>query len=428
MKRRSSRNDHRSDPATEARAATRPPAFGFILASIFLDALSFGLVFPILPRLILGLTGGDTGHAARLFGLMAAAWSLMNFIASPVLGALSDRFGRRPVILISTFGLAIDFLVMALAPNVAWLFVGRAMSGLTAASYSAAAAYLADTTPPDQRARRFGLFSAVYGAGIILGPAAGGLLAGIIPRAPFFAAAGLAALGWLYGLFILPESLPPELRARTPWRSANPVRALGILAKDRGLLGLSVVGTLLQLSAQAVNIVFVLYTAHRYGWRAPQAGLLLTVFAGGNILVMGVLAPRLSQRIGERTTLLCGVALSVIGFVGLGLAPSSLAFCLACVPTCLGNMCGPPLQALQTRRVGPSEQGRLQGALSALVAFNGLIGPIFFTQVFAWSISPGSAIGLSGASLLIAAVLMAMALPCAVAVVRAARPIEGMTA
>ena len=414
--------------STKAGAPKRQPAFGFILASIFLDALSFGLIFPILPRLILGLAGGDAGHAARIFGLMAAAWSLMNFIASPVLGALSDRFGRRPVILISTFGLSIDFLVMALAPNVAWLFVGRAMSGLTAASYSAAAAYLADTTPPDQRAKRFGLFSAVSGTGFILGPAAGGLLAGIDPRAPFFAAAGLAALAWLYGLLILPESLPPELRTKTPWRSANPVRALGILAKDNVLLGLATVGTLLQLSAQAVNIVFVLYTAHRYHWSAVQAGLLLTVFAGGNILVMGVMAPRLVQRIGERATLLGGVVLSAIGFVGLGLAPTSLAFCLACVPTCLGNMCGPPLQALQTKRVGPTEQGRLQGALSALQAFNGLAGPIFFTQVFAWSIAPGSGSGLSGVSLLIAAVLMASALPFALAVARTPRPIASVAA
>jgi DHA1 family tetracycline resistance protein-like MFS transporter len=415
-------------PLAEAGVPKRQPAFGFILASIFLDALSFGLVFPILPRLILGLTGNDTAHAARVFGLMAAAWSLMNFVASPVLGALSDRFGRRPVLLISTFGLSIDFLVMALAPNVVWLFVGRAMSGLTAASYSAAAAYLADTTPPDQRARRFGLFSAVYGSGIILGPAAGGLLAGIAPRAPFFAAAGLAALGWLYGLLILPESLPPELRTKTPWRSANPVRALGILARDGGLLGLAAVGTLAQLSGQAVNIVFVLYTAHRYHWGAAQAGLLLTVFAGGNILVMGVIAPRLAHRIGERLTLLWGVALSAIGFVGLGLAPASLLFCLACLPTCLGNMCGPPLQALQTQRVGPTEQGRLQGALSALVALNGLIGPIFFTQVFAWSIAPGSAIDMSGISLLVAAVLMAAALPFAIAVARAPGPIEGAAA
>lgn len=398
---------------------SRAPAFGFILASVFLDALSFGLIFPILPRLILGLARQDAGYAARMFGLMSAAWALMNFVASPVLGALSDRFGRRPVILISTFGLSIDFLVMAVAPNVAWLFAGRAMSGLTAASGSAASAYLADTTPPEDRARRFGLFFAVSGAGFILGPATGGLLAAITPRAPFFAAAALAALGWLYGLLILPESLPPALRTRTSWASANPVRAFGILARDGGLLGLAVVGTLIQLGAQAVNIVFVLYTAHRYHWSAAQVGLLLTAFCGGNILVMGVMAPRLARRIGERSTLLWGVALSAIGFVGLGFAPTGLAFCLACVPTCLGNMCAPPLQALQTKRVGATEQGRLQGALQALQALNGLVGPIFFTQVFAWSITPGSAMGMSGLSLLIAAALMAAALPCAIAAARA---------
>lgn len=405
-------------------SASRSPAFGFILASVFLDALSFGLIFPILPRLILGLAGHDAAHAARLYGLMAAAWSLMNFVASPVLGALSDRFGRRPVLLISTFGLSVDFLVMALAPNVGWLFAGRAMSGLTAASFSAASAYLADTTPPEGRARRFGLFFAIQGSGIILGPAAGGLLAGITPRAPFFAAAGLAALGWLYGLLVLPESLAPELRTRTPWRSANPLRAFGILARDSSLLGLAAVNALILLASQAVNIVLVLYTAHRYHWSAPQTGLLLTGFAGGNILVMGVIAPRLSRRIGERATLSWGVGLSAIGFVGLGLAPTGLAFCLACAPTCLGNMCVPPLRALQTQRVGPSEQGRLQGALASLAALTGLAGPIFFTQVFAWSIATGAAMGLSGLSLLIGAVLMAAAAPCALLAARAAGPAE----
>jgi DHA1 family tetracycline resistance protein-like MFS transporter len=413
---------------TAPGAAQRTPAFGFILASIFLDALSFGLIFPILPRLILNLSGGDTVYAVRAFGLMAAAWSLMNFIASPVLGALSDRFGRRPVILISTFGLALDLLVMGLAPTIAWLFIGRAMSGLTAASYSAASAYLADVTPPEHRAKRFGLFSAVFGTGMILGPAFGGLLAGVNPRAPFFAAAGLAALGWLYGLLILPESLPPELRTRTSWLGANPVRAFGILAKDTGLLGLAGVGTLMQLSAQAVNIVFVLYTAYRYHWGAAQSGLLLTAFAGGNILVMGVIAPRLAQRIGERTTLLSGLALSAAGFVGLALGRTGLQFCLACVVCCLGNMCGPPLQALETRRVGPTEQGRLQGALSSLGALTGLIGPIFFTQVFAWSIAPGSPIAQSGLVYLIAAALMAAAWPLAIAVVRPHKPVERIAA
>lgn len=410
-------------PPATAGPANQQPALRFILASVLLDSLSFGLVIPILPKLILGLTG-DTAYAASAFGLMAAVWSLMNFVASPVLGALSDRYGRRPVILISTFGLALDFLVMGLAPTVAWLFFGRAMSGLTAGASSAASAYIADVTPAGQRARRFGLLAAVYGAGMILGPAMGGLLAGVSPRAPFFAAAGIAAVGWLYGLLVLPESLAPALRTKTSWWRANPVRALGVIARDGGLLGLAGVGTLIQLGGQAVNILFVLYAGYRYHWGAAQVGLLLTAFAGGNILVMGVIAPRLAQRLGERGTLLLGVALSVIGFVGLGLAPTSLDFCLACVVTCLGNMCWPPLQALQTRRVGPTEQGRLQGALSALQAFNGLIGPIFFTQVFAWSIAAGSGPARSGAPLLIAAVLMAAAIPLALGVTRAPGPIE----
>jgi DHA1 family tetracycline resistance protein-like MFS transporter len=404
----------------------RAPAFGFILATLFLDAVSFGVVIPILPKLLIHLTGGDVA-AAGIYGLMAAAWSVMNFIASPILGALSDRYGRRPVILISTFGLALDYLVMALAPTVAWLFVGRALSGATAGSYSAAAAYLADTTEPERRAGRFGLFSAVYGSGMILGPAFGGLLATVGPRAPFYAAAALAALNWIYGLVVLPESLAPEHRTRTPWRRANPVQAFGILRRDGGLLGLAGVMSLAQLAAQAVNITLVLYTGHRYHWGSAQVGLLLTGFAGGNILVMGVIAPRLAKWIGERTTLVLGLALSAAGFVGLALAPTGLAFCLACVPTCLGNVLGPPGQAMMTRRVGPTEQGRLQGAISAVGALNGLVGPIFFTQVFAWSIAPGSADGLSGVAVMIGAGLMAAAVPLALAVARTP-PLQPATA
>jgi DHA1 family tetracycline resistance protein-like MFS transporter len=412
----------KSDPSKPASTASKQaPAFGFILASVALDALSLGLVWPILPKLIVSLTG-DTGGGATAFGLMTAVWSLMNFLASPVLGALSDRFGRRPVILISTFGLALDFLVMAWAPTVAWLFVGRALSGLTAASRSAASAYLADVTPAEQRARRFGLFAAASGAGFILGPAMGGLLAGIGPRVPFLAAAGLAGVGWLYGLLVLPESLPPALRIKRAWTSANPVRALGILGRDRRIFGLAAISTLVQFAGQAVNIVFVLYAGYRYHWGVAEVGLTLTVFAGGNILVMGVIGPRLAHRIGERPTLLWGVGLSAIGMVWLGLAPTALQFCLACVITCLGNMCAPPLQSLQTQQVGPTEQGRLQGALGALIGLNGLAGPIFFTQVFAWSIAPGSAVALSGAPLLIAALLMAAALPWAMAVAGAPRP------
>jgi DHA1 family tetracycline resistance protein-like MFS transporter len=404
-----------------AETPRRRAALGFILATVFLDALSFGLIFPVLPRLVLQLSGGDTAAAARMVGLIGAVWALTNFVGAPALGALSDRFGRRPVILISTFGFALDLLVMGFAPTLAWLFVGRALSGLTAANYAAASAYVADVTPADQRARRFGVVFAVSASGMILGPAAGGLLGEISPRAPFFAAAGLAGLAWLYGLLILPESLSPELRTKGAWRPGNPLRAFGILAKDRGLLGLAYVAVLIQLASHSANTLFVLYMAFRYQWTSAQVGLLLMAFSAGNIAVMGVLGPRLVGWFGERATLLTGLLLCAAGFAGLGLAPTGLLFCLACIPTCLGNMCAPPLQALETRRVGPGEQGRLQGALGGLAGLTGFVGPIFFTQVFAWSIASSLAPGGPGLALLIGAGLLAAAWMVALAVTAPAR-------
>jgi DHA1 family tetracycline resistance protein-like MFS transporter len=388
------------------REPGRQAALGFILASVALDAVSSGLVFPVLPRLVLQLSAGDDVLAARTVGLIAGAWALMNFLGAPVLGAISDRFGRRPVLLISTFGLSLDLVITALAPNLAWLFVARLLSGLTAASSATASAYLADITPPDRRAQRFGLFSAVYGAGMILGPAIGGLLGEISPRAPFWAAAALTGLGWLYGLLVLPESLPPERRARISWRAANPVKSFGVLAADKVLLGLAGVTGLMMVAFQAANTLFVLYAGRRYGWGSAEMGLLLMAFSAGNILVMALIAPRLVPRIGERTTLLVGFALSTVGFVGLGLARTSLEFCIACVPTCLGNMSGPPLQALESRRVDEAQQGRLQGALSGIVALSTLVGPIAFTQIYALSVRRGAAPAASGLALLVGAVLL----------------------
>ncbi|WP_293678102.1 MFS transporter [uncultured Phenylobacterium sp.] len=404
---------------------TEPPrrraALGFILATVFLDAVSFGMVFPILPRLVLELSGGDTADAARAVGLIGAVWALTNFVGAPVLGALSDRFGRRPVILVSTFGFALDMLFMGFAPTLAWLFIGRALSGLTAASYAAASAYIADVTPPDQRAQRFGLVFAVSSAGMILGPAMGGLLGEISPRAPFFAGAGLAAVAWLYGLLILPESLAPDLRTKGPMRPTNPLRAFGILTRDKSLLGLASVGMLIQLGGHSINTLFVLYMAFRYQWGPGQVGVLLMVFSAGNIVVMGFLGPRLVRWLGERTTLIAGLALSAGGFAVMGLSQTSTQFCLACVLTCVGNICSPPLQALQTRRVGPSEQGRLQGALGGLGGLTGFVAPIFFTQVFAWSIASAFAPGGPGLAMLIGASLLVAATTLAVAVTRPVR-------
>jgi len=395
---------------------------GFILASVALDAVSSGLVFPVLPRLVLQLSSADNALAARTVGLIAGAWALMNFLGAPVLGAISDRFGRRPVLLISTFGLSLDLVITALAPNLAWLFVARLLSGLTAASSATAAAYLADITPPDQRARRFGLFSAVYGAGMILGPAIGGLLGEVSLRAPFWAAALLTGLGWLYGLLVLPESLPPERRARISWRAANPVKSFGVLAADKVLLGLAGVTGLMMVGFQAANSLFVLYAGRRYGWGSAEIGLLLMAFSAGNILVMAVVAPRLIARLGERAILLTGFALSTLGFAGLGLARTGVEFCIACIPTCLGNMSGPPLQSLETRRVDGTMQGRLQGALSGIVALSTLVGPIVFTQIYALSVGPGAAPAASGLALLIGAGLMLAAFALSFVVARTPRP------
>ena len=392
-----------------------------MLVTIFLDALSFGLIFPILPALVVQLSGGDASAAARTFGWMSAAWALANLFGAPVLGALSDRFGRRPVILISAAGFAIDLVVMALAPNLVWLFVGRALTGLTAAGYSAASAYISDITPADQRAKRFGIVGGVYGAGMILGPAVGGLLGGYSARAPFWVAAGLMAASWVYGVFVLPESLPRALRAKVDWSRANPLGSIGMLARRSGLLGLASVTLLIQLAANAANTLFILYTSVRYHWTPAENGLLLMAYSAGNILVMTMIAPRLVRRIGERRTLLLGLALCVIGYLGFGLAPNPLLFCLACLPACLGNMCGPALQALQTRWVEPTEYGRLQGALGAVVAVAGLVGPVVFTQIFAWS-AGDVARGGPGLPLVLGGVMMVAGLCLAVLTARPPAP------
>ncbi len=238
----------------------------FIFVTILLDMLALGLIMPILPKLVESFVDNDTASAARIFGLFGTAWALMQFFFSPILGGLSDRFGRRPVVLLSNFGLALDYVLMALAPSLIWLFVGRVISGITSASVSTAFAYIADITPPERRAAVFGKIGAAFGAGFILGPALGGLLGGIDPRLPFWVAAGLSFANALYGLLILPESLPPDRRSPFRWRSANPIGALHLLRSNRVLAGLSVANFFAQLAHVVLPSTFVLYATYRYGW------------------------------------------------------------------------------------------------------------------------------------------------------------------
>ena len=381
----------------------------FIFVTVLIDVLALGLIIPVLPRLVQDFVGGDAARAASMFGLFGTSWALMQFLASPVLGSLSDRFGRRPVLLLSCLGLGLDYVVMALAPSMGWLFAGRLLSGITAASFSTALAYISDVTPPEKRAASFGLMGAAFGSGFVLGPAVGGLLAGFSPRAPFWAAAALALVNFAYGLFVLPESLDRAHRRPFEWRRANPVGALSLLARRAGLMELVSVYGLYMLAHQALQSTFVLYTAHRYGWDARTVGLLLAFVGACTIVVQGALVGPAVRWLGERRTLLLGLTGGMAGFTLYALAGTGAAL-MASVPV-FGLMffTGPPLQGLLARRVAPNEYGLLQGANASIMGLTGIVGPVLFTQVFAFFIRPHAGLDVPGAPFFLGSLLMMLA-------------------
>jgi DHA1 family tetracycline resistance protein-like MFS transporter len=387
----------------------RPAALAFIFALVVVDVIAMGVVIPVLPKLVESFKGGDTAAAAEVYGLFGTAWALMQFLAMPFLGALSDRFGRRPVILVSCLGLGLDYFLMALAPDLAWLFVGRVISGITAASFSTAFAYIADVTPPEKRAAAFGMVGAGFGLGFTLGPALGGVLGGVDPRLPFWVAGVLALANAAYGYFVLPESLPKEKRAPFSWRRANPVGALKLLRSHRELYGIAAVLFLMQLSHVVFPAVTVLYMGYRYGWGEVAVGLVLSAVGVCSMIVQGGLIRPVVKRIGERRALGAGLAFGAAGMAIYGLAPSGAIF-LAGIPVmALWGFAGPSAQALMSRRVDPSEQGRLQGATASLQAVTGMIGPAIFTQVFAQSIAGGEGLHVPGMAFFVAAAMLVAA-------------------
>jgi DHA1 family tetracycline resistance protein-like MFS transporter len=387
----------------------------FVLVTIMLDMLAMAVIIPVLPKLVLSFMHGDTATASRVIGVFGSAWAVMQFIFAPVLGAISDRFGRRRVILISSFGLGMDYVLMALAPGIALLFVGRLISGITAASFSTAGAYIADVSPPEKRAGNFGLMSVAFGLGFVLGPAVGGVLGQMNPRLPFWVAAGLSLVNAMYGLFVLPESLPPARRAAFSWRKANPVGALTLLRGREGLLGLATVFFLSWLAQTAMISVFVLYGTYRYGWSSATVGLTLGGIGLTSAVMGGLLVRPIVARIGERAALALGMCVSAAGMVLMGLAAQPLWFWLGIPFVYFMGLAQPSLQALMTRRIAPTEQGRLQGALGSVQAIASVIGPALFSFIFARSIGvhglwlgvrlPGAPYFL-GATLLVAATLL----------------------
>ncbi len=400
--------------------AGRPAALGFIFGAALMDVVALGIIIPVLPPLIQQMAGGSTAAALHYVFIFSTTWATMQFIAAPIIGALSDRFGRRPVLLISIFGLAIDYVIMALAPNLAWLFVGRIISGVTAASFSTAGAYIADVSAPEERAQNFGLIGSAFGLGFVLGPFLGGLLGQVDPRLPFWAAAGLGLINGLYGLFVLPESLPPERRSPFRWRNANPLGSLRMLAAYPGLLGLGGVFFLFMLGQQALNSIFVLYTTYRFHWTTGDMGLYLGATGAGSILVQSFVVKPAVRMAGERGALLIGLLAGAVGFAIFALAPSSPLFWCGLPVFALVGLVQPATQALMSRRVPADEQGRLQGANAGIMSITGLIGPGLYTTVFAWAITDGAALGLPGLGILLASVLAVAAIALAA---RYARPV-----
>ncbi|HEX7758661.1 MAG TPA: TCR/Tet family MFS transporter [Caulobacteraceae bacterium] len=379
--------------AAPSAAQTAPPAqggrraaFGFIFVSAVASAMSIGLMVPILPSLLKQFAG-DTASAAQWNGVFTTCGGAMSFLAGPVLGLLSDRFGRRPILLISLFGLGLDFLFMAFAPSLAWLFVGRLISGATSGVFSTCNAYVADVTPPEGRAKAFGWMGSAFSVGFLAGPAIGGLLGQFDLRWPFMAGAALTLVNALYGLFVLPESLP--LERRTPelnFRRANPVGSLRLLRSHHELFGLAGIYFLSQLSQMVWPSVYVLYVNYRYGWSPGMVGLAMMAGSVLAVAVQSFLVTPVIRRFGERGAMLIGASATASVLAWYSVAPTGWAYLAGMPIGALGGLLIPGLQGLMTRRVGPTEQGQLQGANQSLAGLASVIGPGIFTFSFAWAI------------------------------------------
>ena len=385
----------------------RRAAFAFIFITVLLDMLAFGIIVPVLPQLVVTLGGGDTASGAAIFGVFGTVFAAAQFFSAPVLGALADRFGRRPVILLSNLGLGVDYIVMALAPTIAILFVGRLISGVTSSSFSTAGAYIADVTPPEKRTARFGMLGVAFGVGFIIGPAVGGLLGAIDLRAPFWAAAALSFANFAYGFFILPESLPRESRAPFRPRAANPIGAMRFLGSKPILTSLALAAFLAYIAHDVLPATAVLYMNYRYAFDERAIGLTLAVAGLSSLVVQGLVVGRVVAAIGEYRALIAGLVIGTAAQLVLGLAPDGALFVVGIPIWSLFGLFGPSMQGIATRLVEPTEQGQLQGALSSVRAMASLIAPLLFTQTFAAAIGPFANVGLPGAAFLLSAALLA---------------------
>jgi len=400
----------------------RKPALGFIFVTLALDILGIGLIIPILPRLIESFEGGSVTAASHTFGLLASLYSLMQFLCAPVLGSLSDRFGRRPVILASLFGSGLDYFLLAFAPNLAWFFVGRIISGVTGANFAAATAYIADISPPEKRAANFGLIGAAFGLGFIAGPALGGLLGNVGLRVPFMVAGGLTLLNWLYGWLVLPESLGTANRRAFCWLRANPIGSLLDLRRYPMVFGLTGTFFLVNLAHQALPSTWVLYTGYRYHWTVGQTGASLAIVGLMAAIVQGGLTRFIVPHLGEEKAATLGLSIAALSYVGYGLATQEWMIYAILIAGSFGGITGPAIQGLISRGVGANEQGGVQGSLTSLASVAGIIGPPIATGLFGHFIGSTAAIHLPGVAFFFSSVLVMAAMLLALRSFRKKRP------
>ncbi|HQQ96730.1 MAG TPA: TCR/Tet family MFS transporter [Cyclobacteriaceae bacterium] len=380
-------------------------AIGFIFVTMLIDVIGFGVIIPVMPQLIQQLAGGNMSNAATYGAFLIASYAVMQFICSPIVGGLSDRYGRRPILLVSLFGFGIDYLFLAFAPSIAWLFLGRIIAGMLGASFTTAGAYIADISTPEKRAQNFGMIGAAFGLGFIIGPTIGGLLGSYGPRVPFLVAAVLTTLNWLYGYFVLPESLKPENRRAFDWKRANPIGTLRVLFHYKLIAGLIVTLALVNISAHAVQSNWSYYTIEKFSWTSKEIGISLGVVGFVFALVQGVLIRKIIPRLGQERSVYVGLAFYGVGLVLYAVAPYGWMMYAFTVIYCMGGIAGPALQGIMSGIVPPNAQGELQGGFTSLMSLTSIFGPLIMNNLFAYFISSEAPTHFPGAAMMLGAVL-----------------------
>lgn len=387
-------------------ATSRKAAISFIFITLLLDVIGLGLIIPVFPQLIGELIHGDLSKASQWSGLLTFAYAFMQFVCAPIIGNLSDQYGRRPVLLLSLFGFGIDYIFLSLAPTIWWLFLGRIIAGMFGASFTTATAYIADISTPENRSQNFGMIGAAFGLGFIIGPGIGGLLGEFGPRVPFMAAAVLTFINVLYGYFVLPESLSKEHRRPFEWKRANPMGSLMQLKKYKGVGGLIVSLIFVYIAGHAVQSTWTFFNIEKFQWSNALMGLSLTVIGLLVAIVQGGLIRYINPKLGDEKSIYIGLGLYAIGLLLFAFASQGWMMFVFLIPYCLGGIAGPALQSIISGNVPKNEQGELQGALTSMMSATSIIGPLLMTNLFAWFTRPDGEIKFAGAPFLAGAVCM----------------------